>query len=138
VLNRIDLRGSRRDPRGLLPRAQLDVAAAVETIRPVVAAVREHGFPAISEATKRFDGIELERLRVPAEAITAAVEVLDPDVRAALLVSIERARKEKQEQDRHRRGQRGDTTSRTLTAKSANRPARSAPSAPARRREARP
>jgi len=93
VLNRIDLRGSRRDPRGLLPRAQLDVAVAVEQIRPVVEAVREHGFSAISEATLRFDGIQLSRLRVPAEAIAAAAGALDPEVRAALLESISRARK---------------------------------------------
>jgi histidinol dehydrogenase len=93
VLNRIDLRGSRRDPRGLLPRAQLDVSVAVEKIRPVVDAVHEHGFSAIREATLRFDGIELSRLRVPADAIAAAAGALDADVRAALLESITRARK---------------------------------------------
>jgi histidinol dehydrogenase len=93
VLNRIDLRGSHRDPRGLLPRAQLDVSVAVEKIRPVVEAVHEHGFSAIREATQRFDGVELTRLRVPAEAIAAAEGALDPDVRAALLESIARARK---------------------------------------------
>ncbi|BFU46003.1 histidinol dehydrogenase [Krasilnikovia sp. MM14-A1004] len=92
-MNRIDLRGSRRDPRGLLPRAQLDVSVAVEKIRPVVEAVREHGFPAIREATERFDGVRLERLRVPADAIAAAADGLDPDVRAALEVAIARARK---------------------------------------------
>ncbi|WP_436521946.1 histidinol dehydrogenase [Actinoplanes sp. HUAS TT8] len=93
MLNRIDLRGSRRDPRGLLPRAQLDVSVAVERIRPVVEAVREHGFSAIREATERFDGLRLERLRVPAAAIAAAAETLDPKVRAALLETIKRTRK---------------------------------------------
>ena len=93
MLNRIDLRGSRRDPRGLLPRAQLDVSVAVERIRPVVEAVRDHGFSAIREATERFDGVELTRLRVPAAAIAEAEGTLDPDVRAALLESIARARK---------------------------------------------
>jgi histidinol dehydrogenase len=93
VLNRIDLRGSATDPRGLLPRAQLDVSAAVDKIRPVVEAVREHGFAAIREATERFDGVRLERLRVPAEAIAAAAEALDPEVRAALTEAITRARK---------------------------------------------
>jgi histidinol dehydrogenase len=93
VLNRIDLRGSRRDPRGLLPRAQLDVSVAVERIRPVVEAVRDHGFSAIREATERFDGVRLERLRVPADAIAAAAGALDPDVRGALLESIARVRK---------------------------------------------
>ncbi len=93
VLNRIDLRGSRRDPRGLLPRAQLDVSVAVEKIRPVVEAVAEHGFAAIRDATARFDGVKLERLRVPAEAIAAAADTLDADVRAALVEAIARARK---------------------------------------------
>jgi histidinol dehydrogenase len=93
VLNRIDLRGSRRDPRGLLPRAQLDVSVAVEKIRPVVEAVHEHGFSAIQEATERFDGVRLPRLRVAKEAIAAAGEALDADVRAALLEAIARARR---------------------------------------------
>ena len=93
MLNRIDLRGSATDPRGLLPRAQLDVSAAVDKIRPLVEAVREHGFAAIQEATERFDGVRLERLRVPAEAIEAAASQLDPEVRAALTEAIARARK---------------------------------------------
>lgn len=93
MLREIDLRGSRQDPRGLLPRAQLDVSVAVEKIRPVVEGVREHGFSAIVEATEKFDGVRLERLRVPVEAIRAAADALDPDVRAALLEIITRARK---------------------------------------------
>ncbi|GAA1628223.1 histidinol dehydrogenase [Actinoplanes couchii] len=99
MLNRIDLRSStdghssRRDPRGLLPRAQLDVSVAVERIRPLVEAVHEHGFSAIREATEKFDGVALERLRVPAEAIAAAEATLEPEVRAALLEVIKRARK---------------------------------------------
>jgi histidinol dehydrogenase len=92
VLTRIDLRGSRRDPRGLLPRAKLDVSVAVEKIRPVVEAVRDHGFSAIVSATEQFDGVRLQRLRVPAAAIAAAAETLDPAVRAALLEVISRAR----------------------------------------------
>jgi histidinol dehydrogenase len=113
VLNRTDLRGSHRtelahdqpgaatDLRGLLPRARLDVSQAVERIRPVVEAVHQHGFSAIVEATERFDGVRLERLRVPAEAIANAAETLDPEVRAALLESIKRVRKVHADQRRH-------------------------------------
>ncbi len=93
MLTRIDLRGSTQDPRDLLPRAQLDVSAAVEKIRPVVEAVREHGFSAIQEFSEKFDGVRPERLRVPAAALAAAAEALDPEVRAALLEAITRARK---------------------------------------------
>jgi histidinol dehydrogenase len=100
VLNRIDLRGSDTDPRRLLPRAQLDVSVAVERIRPLVEAVREHGYPAIREASERFDGVAPQQLRVPAEAIAAAEGTLDPEVRAALLESIARARRVHDDQRR--------------------------------------
>src|SRR5919107_1945113 len=93
MMNRIDLRGSTQDPRDLLPRAQLDVSVAVEKIRPVVEAVREHGFGAIQEFSEKFDGVRPERLRVPAADLAAAAETLDPEVRAALLEAIKRARK---------------------------------------------
>ncbi|PTA45317.1 histidinol dehydrogenase [Micromonospora sp. RP3T] len=93
MLNRIDLRGGVPDPRRLLPRAQLDVSVAVERIRPLVEAVREHGYPAIREASERFDGVAPEHLRVPVEVIRAAEGELDPQVRAALLESITRARR---------------------------------------------
>jgi histidinol dehydrogenase len=93
VLNRIDLRGSTAGPRGLLPRAALDVTAATETVRPVVEAVREHGATAVREATLRFDGVALAELRVPAGEIRAAGKALDGGVRAALTESIDRARR---------------------------------------------
>ncbi len=92
MLNRIDLRGSDRDPRGLLPRAGLDVSTAVETIRPLVEAVREHGFSAIREATQRYDGVALDDLRVPADAIRGAEHALDAETRAALEEAIRRTR----------------------------------------------
>ena len=93
MLTRIDLRGRRdADPRSLLPRAALDVAAAVEQVRPVVEAVRDRGEAAVREATSRFDGVEPEHLRVPAAALQAALEQLDPDVRAALEEATRRAR----------------------------------------------
>jgi histidinol dehydrogenase len=92
VLNRIDLRGSARDPRGLLPRAGLDVSTAVETIRPLVEAVREHGFSAIRDATRRYDGVALDDLRVPVEAIRGAEHALDAETRRALEEAIRRTR----------------------------------------------
>ncbi|MEV0734068.1 histidinol dehydrogenase [Polymorphospora sp. NPDC050346] len=104
MLNRIDLRAGgpdgSSDPRRLLPRAQLDVSVAVDKIRPVVEAVREHGLTAIRDATHRFDGLELFEFRVPAQAIAAAERTLDDGVRAALVESIARARKVHEDQRR--------------------------------------
>ena len=93
VLNRNDLRGRLVDPRRILPRAQLDVAHAVEQIRPIIDGVREHGVDAIREATRKFDGVAPERLRVPIAELKAAEERLEPAVKDALLESIARARR---------------------------------------------
>jgi histidinol dehydrogenase len=93
VLTRLDLRGRRgQDLRGVLPRAALDVAAAVEVVRPVVDDVRDRGLPAVLSATARFDGVERDEVRVPVEELSRALERLDPDVRAALEEAARRAR----------------------------------------------
>jgi histidinol dehydrogenase len=93
MLNRIDLRGRRdADLTAELPRAQIDVAVAIEDIRPVVEAVRDRGAEAVREATARFDGVTLTDLRVPAEALGRALAELDPAVRAALEEAIRRNR----------------------------------------------
>ncbi|MFF7988683.1 histidinol dehydrogenase [Kitasatospora xanthocidica] len=92
MISRIDLRGSLDDPRDLLPRADFDVAAALEKVRPIAEDVRHRGVAALIEITERFDGVRLESTRVPAEQLTEALETLDPKVRAALEESIRRAR----------------------------------------------
>ena len=93
MLNRIDLRGRRdADLAQELPRAEVDVAHALEDIRPVVEGVRDRGATAVIEATARFDGVTLTELRVPQQALDDAVEQLDPDVRAAIEESIRRHR----------------------------------------------
>jgi len=92
MLRHIDLRGSTADPRSVLPRATMDVEEATATVRPIVEDVRARGAEAVLEWTERFDGVRPPHLRVPAWAITAAAEALDPTVRAALEESIRRAR----------------------------------------------
>ena len=84
MLRLIDLRGSSADPRSVLPRAALDVEEATARVRPVIEDVRARGAEAVLEWTERFDGLRPAHLRVPAWAITAATEALDPQVRAGL------------------------------------------------------
>ncbi len=83
---------SRRELLETLPRAELDVEAATEQVAPIVASVRAHGAVALRDLAERFDGVRPEHLRVPADAIQAAVQELDPLVRAALEESISRVR----------------------------------------------
>jgi histidinol dehydrogenase len=93
VLRRLDLTavetvGLRR----LLPRAVVDVRAALEAVSPLVEAVAERGYPAVREATLRFDGVDVAEPRVPADALADALVRLDAVVRDALAESIRRAR----------------------------------------------
>ena len=98
MLPRIDLRGqastdlSRAKLAGALPRAELDVAAAVAAVAPICADVRARGAAAVREQTARFDGVDLPTTRVPADALPAALAALDPAVRAALEEAIRRVR----------------------------------------------
>lgn len=95
MLATIDLRSrplGARDLRAVLPRAEYDVEAALEAVEPICDEVHDRGAAALYDFAERFDGVRPTSLRVPAEVLTAAVEALDADVRAALEVSIERAR----------------------------------------------
>ncbi|MFI0778722.1 histidinol dehydrogenase [Streptomyces sp. NPDC021212] len=104
MISRIDLRGAAFPEGGidrdLLPRAELDVEAALEKVRPICDDVRHRGTAALIEYAHRFDGVTMERVRVPAEALTRALQELDPAVRAALEESIRRARLVHHEQRR--------------------------------------
>ena len=93
MLARIDLRGRTADPRRVLPRARLDVDAAVGAVRPVVEDVRDRGLAAVLDATEKYDGVRPEALRVPPAALREALAALDPGVRAALEEATDRARR---------------------------------------------
>ena len=95
MLRRIDLRG--RTPgtieiRGLLPRAPVQVESALASVGPICADVRARGALAVREITNRFDGVDLATVRVPREALDAALANLDDSVRAALVEAARRAR----------------------------------------------
>ena len=98
MLARIDLRGRKpatmppADLAAMLPRAPLDVSAALDAVRPICAAVASRGAAAVREYTSTFDGVDLPSTRVPQEALAAALADLDPAVRAALTEAARRAR----------------------------------------------
>ena len=75
-----------------LPRAQLDIAAALAAVGPLIEDVRHRGEDAVMDASQRFDGVRPTTLRVPASEIEVALAALDPRVRDALGISIAHAR----------------------------------------------
>ncbi len=92
---RIDLRGTAMTAarlRAALPRGGSDVESVLPKVRPIVQAVAERGALAALEFGASFDGVRPPAVRVPEAALSAALAELDPDVRDALQVMIERTR----------------------------------------------
>ena len=95
MIRRLDLRGTPPDPRslrGVVPRASIGVEQALEVVRPICEQVRVGGLGALLDLTERFDGVRLDHIRVPHDALKRAAEALDPAVSEALAESIRRAR----------------------------------------------
>ncbi|NLV79570.1 MAG: histidinol dehydrogenase [Rhodococcus sp.] len=96
MLARTDLRGrtpTTAELRGALPRGGVDVDAVLHHVRPVVDDIRDRGAEAALEYSEKFDGVRPATVRVPAAELTRALAEIDPDVRAALEVAIERTRR---------------------------------------------
>ena len=90
-LQRLDLRGV--PLAGLadrLPRPPAAEAFPTEVVRAVLDEVRGGGDEAVRALTKRFDGVDVDTLRVPAGEIEAALAGIDPALREALGVAYSR------------------------------------------------
>lgn len=93
MLRVIDLRTTAStDLAALLPRAEMDVAAALRAVEPLIADVRERGAAALYEQVERFDGVRPQSLRVPADELAKAASTLPEAVTAALQMAISHAR----------------------------------------------
>ncbi len=100
MIRRIDLRGAQdtgpgaspMDYRAAVPRAEFDIAAATHAVQPILDDIRTRGVEAILEYGEKFDGVRLDDIRVPREAMTTALAELDPAIRAGLEESITRLR----------------------------------------------
>lgn len=96
MIRTVDLRGKSLDKAGYLeqlPRASLDVAQAMVAIEPILKRVREGSESDLIALAVEFDGVTPPSIRVPQSALDAALSGLDPKIRAALEISIERIRK---------------------------------------------
>ena len=95
LIRRIDLRGkqlSKSDYRKTLPRAALDIDAALSQVQPIIAQVRSGSENDLLELGERFDGVRPQNIRVPKNVIAAALEKLDPNLRAVIEEAIRRVR----------------------------------------------
>jgi histidinol dehydrogenase len=96
MLRRVDLRGrnlSKDQYQRELPRASLDVAAAMVAIEPILHRVKNGNEEDLISLGEQFDGVRPPSIRVPQAALDDALAQLAPEIRAALELSAERIRK---------------------------------------------
>ena len=103
MIRQVDLRGkvlSKSEYAALLPRAAMDVASALKLVEPILARVKSGDERELIKLATEFDGVTPKKIRVPKDEIEKALAALDPALRNALEISIERVRKVHQDQIR--------------------------------------
>jgi histidinol dehydrogenase len=96
MMRLVDLRGQRLSKSGyqdIIPRAALDVAEAMKLVEPILLRVKNGNESDLISLAKEFDGVAPESIKVPRAELTKALKDLDPAIRSALEVSMERIRK---------------------------------------------
>ena len=104
LIRRIDLTGnldfSRGNIRNLIPRAEMDIEAALVVVKPLLERIKKEGEKAVVAITAEIDGVKISQLRVPAQIIQQALAELDPKIKEALVEAIKRIEKVHNDQKR--------------------------------------
>ncbi len=103
MIRRVDLRGKRLSKSEInkaIPRAKLDVMAAMQIVTPILEQVRVGAESDLIELAEKFDGVAPTKIRVPKAEVDSALLELDPKVRTALEIAAERIRKVHKDQIR--------------------------------------
>ena len=103
MIRRVDLRGKRLSKSEInkaIPRAKLDVMAAMQIVTPILEQVRVGAESDLIKLAEKFDGVAPTKIRVPKAELDTALLELDPKVRTALEIAAERIRKVHRDQIR--------------------------------------
>lgn len=103
AIRTVDFRGrelSKIGYRNELPRAELDIEAALVSIAPILQSVKNGSETALLDLCEKFDGIRPKSIRVPIAEINSALDSLAADVRKALEEAIRRVTKAHTDQSR--------------------------------------
>ena len=84
TLQRLDLRGVSGPLLARLPRPELAGDGPIGVVKAILADVKAEGDAAVRAYTSRFDGVTLDQLRVPPEALDAALKAISAPLREAL------------------------------------------------------
>jgi len=111
MIRTLDLRGKALTKAGYqkaIPRATLDIAAALVSIEPILQKVKTGTEADLIQLAEEFDGVRPASIRVPQSALDKSLAQLDPKIRTALELSAERIRKVHNDQTR------GETTTKVV------------------------
>jgi histidinol dehydrogenase len=103
MIRTVDLRNLRLSKAGYqerLPRATLDINQAMASVEPILARVKNGTVSDLLDLSLEFDGVRPTALRVSQKDLDSSLAQLDPAVRAALELSIERIRRVHNDQRR--------------------------------------
>jgi histidinol dehydrogenase len=103
MIRTLDLRGQALSKSGYqraIPRANLDIATAMRTIEPILARVKNGDEAELIKLAQEFDGVAPKNIRVAQSDLDSALSGLNPEVRSALELSIDRIRKVHEDQKR--------------------------------------
>jgi histidinol dehydrogenase len=95
MIRTVDLRNLRLTKAGYqerLPRATLDINQAMASVEPILARVKSGTISDLLDLSLEFDGVRPQSLRVSQKDLDNSLAKLDPAIRAALELSIERIR----------------------------------------------
>jgi histidinol dehydrogenase len=98
VIRRVDLRGKcenldKGELQSLIPRAPQSIDSVMPRVVEIIAKVRDGDEASVLDLGASFDGVAPQQIRVPADVIDRSLRELDPKVKEALLISIERIKK---------------------------------------------
>lgn len=96
TIRTVDLRGQSFNSltaNNLVPRAVIDINAAIGEVLPLLEDVRAHGKDAITRAALKFDQVDPNPIRVSKQELGDALENLNPKLRDAIQESVSRVRK---------------------------------------------
>lgn len=84
----------------VIPRAQLDVEAAMKVVEPILKQVQNGNESDLLELSRQFDGVAPKSVRVPKSELTKALKNLEPKVLESLQIAAQRIRRVHQDQIR--------------------------------------
>lgn len=96
TIRTVDLRGQSFNSltvNNLVPRAVIDINAAIGQVLPLLEDVRANGKEAITRAALKFDQVDPNPIRVSKQELEDALGNLNPELRDAIQESVSRVRK---------------------------------------------